>query len=161
MSETPERTALMQLYATNEAAGLPTYLDQLYPKYLQDRLYMRTADSCPNGGPGIRYGHWDSDGIEQVRVIDWGTPLTPAPTALYRLRDQHKQLLYVGITDDLEHRWTSHAATKPWWPEVATRSIEWRPTRAHALAAEAEAIRTEKPLHNIQHNGRQRTKSAR
>jgi predicted GIY-YIG superfamily endonuclease len=62
-------------------------------------------------------------------------------------------LLYVGITDNLERRWKDHAKDKAWWPEVAARSIQWLPSRSHALAAEADAIRTERPRHNIQHNG--------
>lgn len=158
MPDSPDRTALMELYTTSEAVGLAPYLNQLYPQFLQARLYMSTAESCPNGGPGIWYGHWDSDDIERVRVVEWGAPLTPAPVAVYRLRNQSKRLLYVGITDDLDSRWASHAATKAWWPNVAIRSVEWYANRAHALAAEAQAIRAEKPLYNIQHNDKLRTK---
>ncbi|WP_432077794.1 GIY-YIG nuclease family protein [Streptomyces sp. YPW6] len=151
-----EPSPLLSLYSTDEAAGLPAYLDQLYPKYLQGHLHPRVIGGCPNGGPGIRYGLWDFDEIELVRVVDWGVPSTPTPVALYRLRDAQRQLLYVGVTEDLEHRWVNHAAVKPWWPTVATRSVKWLPTRAHALIAEAKAIRSEKPLYNTQHNGKQR-----
>ncbi|MFF8659494.1 GIY-YIG nuclease family protein [Streptomyces huasconensis] len=155
MSKPPERTALHLLYSTSEEAGLPEFLDRLYPKYMPSLRYMGTAWSCPNGGPGVRYGHWDFDEIEKVRVIEWGTPETPVPTALYRLRNKRRELLYVGVSNDLAWRWRSHAADKEWWPQVATRSIEWFPTRSHALAAEALAIRAEQPLHNVHHNKRE------
>lgn len=157
MSESsPERTALYRLYSTRDSEGLPAFLDELYPKFLSVFHHLGDAGSCPNGGPGITYGMWDFEcdgGTTLVRAVEWGAPLTPVPTALYRLRDQFGTLLYVGITDVLERRWKDHAKAKPWWPDVKVRSIEWLPTRGHALSAEAEAIRTERPLYNVVHNG--------
>lgn len=152
MPETPERTALYRLYSTQETEGLALFLDELYPKYMPSLLYMGTAGSCPNGGPGIFYGNWDFDEIEKVRVVKWGIPQAPVPTALYRLHDHDGELLYVGISDDLERRWKDHAKDKLWWPDVASKSAEWLPTRHRALAAEAKAIRTERPRYNVQHN---------
>ncbi|MEU1663602.1 GIY-YIG nuclease family protein [Streptomyces sparsogenes] len=152
----PEPTALYRLYTTQEPEGLPSFLDELYPKYLSAFHHLGTADSCPDGGPGITYGMWDFEcdgGTTLVRVVEWGRPRTPVPTALYRLRNQDGELLYVGITDNPERRWKDHAKDKTWWPEVASRSIEWFPNRGHALAAEGKAIRSERPRHNIQHNG--------
>ncbi|MFF8297720.1 GIY-YIG nuclease family protein [Streptomyces globisporus] len=75
-------------------------------------------------------------------------------TALYRLRDAAGQLLYVGISEDPLRRWPEHAKDKSWWPEVASFSQEWHDDRLHAQAAEAIAIRTERPLHNVAHNKR-------
>lgn len=152
--ENRDHSALYRLYSTSKSDGLPPFIDQLYPAYMPSLHYMGDANSCPNGAAGIRYGMWDPDDMEKVRVIEWGAPLTPVPVALYRLRDEQQRLLYVGITEDLEARWISHAATKSRWPDVATRSIEWRPTREHALVAEAETIRAERPLYNVQHNKR-------
>ncbi len=74
-------------------------------------------------------------------------------TALYRLHDSEGQLLYLGISVDPLRRWPEHAADKPWWPSVANFTTEWFGTRTAALEAEAEAIRRERPLHNIVHNG--------
>jgi predicted GIY-YIG superfamily endonuclease len=54
------------------------------------------------------------------------------PTALYRLFDTDGVLLYVGITRDTEKRWRQHALKKPWWPQVAERTVEWHPTRLAA-----------------------------
>ncbi len=37
-------------------------------------------------------------------------------TALYRLYDEHNQLLYVEVTSDPNRRWETHRAEKDWWP---------------------------------------------
>ncbi|MFF4403637.1 GntR family transcriptional regulator [Streptomyces sp. NPDC001404] len=73
-------------------------------------------------------------------------------TALYRLYDADDRLLYVGISSMPRTRWQQHASSKDWWPDVATREVEWHETRVGAAAAEAEAIRAEKPAHNRMHN---------
>lgn len=154
MSAPSERTALHDLYSTQEAEGLPPFLDELYPEFLESLHYMGTAGSCPNGGPGLSYGMWDFDDITLVRVIKWGKPRAPVPTALYRLRGQDDVLLYVGVSDAPARRLKDHAGDKEWWPEVASQSIDWFPTRGHALTAEAKAIRAERPVHNVHFNGR-------
>jgi predicted GIY-YIG superfamily endonuclease len=69
-------------------------------------------------------------------------------TAIYRLRDVHGQLLYVGMSNDLKTRWHQHAISKPWWHLVAQREIEWYPDRPSADIAETEAIVMERPLYN-------------
>lgn len=157
MTEGLDRIEFLSLYSTHRAHGLPPFLEELYPKFLSALHHLGDAGSCPNGGPGISYGMWDPDcdgGTTLVRDVEWGAPQTPAPTALYHLVDQDGALLYVGITDNLERRWKDHASGKAWWSQVAARSIQWLPTRGHALAAEADAIRLEGPRYNVQHNGR-------
>lgn len=74
-------------------------------------------------------------------------------TAMYRLRSSDGVLLYVGISTQPLQRWMQHAADKDWWPEVASMSLEWLGSNAEALAIEAHAIRTERPIHNVVHNG--------
>lgn len=74
-------------------------------------------------------------------------------TALYRLRNGQDALLYVGISASPLQRWLQHAADKDWWPEVASMSLEWMDSHTEALAMEAHAIRTERPIHNVVHNG--------
>lgn len=72
-------------------------------------------------------------------------------TALYRLYDDEDRLLYIGITKNLEQRWTGHrhaATSSKWWPNVARKAIEWHPTYESADAAETAAIAAEDPLHN-------------
>jgi predicted GIY-YIG superfamily endonuclease len=73
-------------------------------------------------------------------------------TALYRLYDTDGTPLYIGVTDNPDRRFKQHRDTKPWWPQVARKTIEWHPSRAVALAEEAAAIKAETPVHNIDHN---------
>ena len=77
------------------------------------------------------------------------------PTAVYRFFDADGRLLYVGMTGNIQLRWRTHAADKPWWPEVARQATVWYETRAEAAVAESEAIRGEDPLYNISGTPRQ------
>jgi hypothetical protein len=72
-------------------------------------------------------------------------------TALYRFFGADDQLLYVGITDRLGERWSTHMRTKPWWPKVRRQTSEWYDTRTAAADAERLAIREERPLYNVAH----------
>ncbi len=74
------------------------------------------------------------------------------PHALYRFYDEQDRLLYVGISLTLIIRMSSHRATKNWWRDVSRVRVQHYPNRDAATAAEAIAIRGEKPLHNIQHS---------
>lgn len=78
--------------------------------------------------------------------------LSQKPHALYRFFDRTDAVLYIGITLDFPVRMTSHRREKPWWTLVEHITIEHFDTREEALAAETEAIRTEKPLYNVTHN---------
>ncbi|MGW1950255.1 hypothetical protein ACWCRC_38875 [Streptomyces sp. NPDC001940] len=70
-------------------------------------------------------------------------------TALYRLFDGCDRLIYVGISNSPRSRWAGHAADKPWWPDVATREIEWFDTRANAERAERREIGAHCPKWNV------------
>ena len=59
------------------------------------------------------------------------------------------RLLYVGITYDLQGRFTAHRYDEPWWSEVDSFTVEWFPRRGRAKAAETYAIRKEQPKYNI------------
>jgi len=78
------------------------------------------------------------------------------PTAVYRFYDSTGVLLYVGITDSPAARWRDHAKRKPWWSQVAERTLAWHPCRQDAAAEELEAIRTEKPIYNVVGKPRER-----
>lgn len=78
-------------------------------------------------------------------------------TALYRFYDAAGTLLYIGVSLDVRQRWKQHALDKTWWPEVAERTVEWHDSYPKALYAESAAIRAERPLYNIRHNGPHRT----
>ena len=71
---------------------------------------------------------------------------------VYRLRDDQDRLLYVGKTYSPKARLlgaTGHAATKPWWPEVAVVEVATYRTEEAALEAERHAIAKEDPLYNL------------
>lgn len=74
--------------------------------------------------------------------------INPQPTALYRHFDGQGCLLYVGVSLNALQRLSEHRYSY-WIDRVARVDIERFPSREAALAAEREAIRIEKPLHNI------------
>jgi hypothetical protein len=74
-------------------------------------------------------------------------------TYVYRLYGRSGNLLYVGITDNLDRRWREHAASKHWWGQVAQKESEPYPSRLEAKRAEAMQIRNLKPVHNRDMNG--------
>ena len=75
-------------------------------------------------------------------------------TTLYRLYGADGQLLYVGIADDPLSRLKQHRKDKDWFQWVANTSFQTFETRDEALNAEAKAIRSEHPAHNIVHKAR-------
>lgn len=70
-------------------------------------------------------------------------------TTLYRLYDVDDALLYVGISSKWFARMAQHATEKGWWDDVVTVKRQAFPGRTEALAAEREAIRTERPRYNV------------
>jgi predicted GIY-YIG superfamily endonuclease len=76
-------------------------------------------------------------------------------TFLYRHFGWDGRLLYVGITNDYGRRCAEHSE-KWWWPQVdpSASTVQVFPNRLAALRAEKVAIRAERPVHNIAHNGR-------
>lgn len=72
-------------------------------------------------------------------------------TALYRLFGLEGELLYVGIANNPESRWTQHSKTKEWWHLVAKKTTCWFDRRIVAADAEVKAIQTERPRFNIMH----------
>lgn len=83
-----------------------------------------------------------------VPAVLVGTVVDDDPSALYRLYDAGYRLLYVGVADDPGDRWSQHALTSSWWPDVAIKTLEWYPNRRAALDAETKAIAAESPVHN-------------
>lgn len=72
-------------------------------------------------------------------------------TALYRAYAPADRLLYIGVAKDFGVRWHRHASAKPWWSETRRLTVDWYDTRDEALDAEALAIFTEQPEHNVMH----------
>ncbi len=75
--------------------------------------------------------------------------MKPVRTALYRHFDAAGRLLYVGISFNSIQRTAQHRHGAHWFESIARIEIEWHPTRAAALAAEAIAIAKDAPAHNI------------
>lgn len=73
------------------------------------------------------------------------------PTALYRLYDAEGRLLYVGISNSPYRRWAQHSVEQSWWPQVVTHKLEWHEDRNAAMAAEREAVQSERPTWNEVH----------
>jgi excinuclease UvrABC nuclease subunit len=72
-------------------------------------------------------------------------------TAVYRLYDTNGTLLYVGSSNNPPYRYSEHSRSPlktSWWPQVARKHETWYDQRTEAQQAEAEAIKTENPLHN-------------
>ncbi|MEU0659591.1 GIY-YIG nuclease family protein [Streptomyces lavendulocolor] len=142
----------------------------LYPTWMPARLYLGTAGSCRRKEPGYYYvpSDWESERVTLIEtLVVWTAPKKvnrpqarrrrasssiAERTALYRLRNSAGRLLYVGISSSPQRRWVEHSIDKPWWPEVSDLSLEWHGSRGEALDAEMEAIRSERPLYNVQHN---------
>jgi hypothetical protein len=69
-------------------------------------------------------------------------------TSLYRHFDADGRLLYVGVALSALYRLSQHRIESHWFNTIAWVEIEHHRSRAHALYAEAIAIREEKPMHN-------------
>ncbi|MBP0635528.1 GIY-YIG nuclease family protein [Cupriavidus sp. AcVe19-6a] len=77
------------------------------------------------------------------------------PCNLYRHFNAQDQLLYVGISNSAIARLKGHQrnGASHWVDEIAYMTVETFLTRDVALAMERTAIKRERPLYNIQHNG--------
>jgi predicted GIY-YIG superfamily endonuclease len=69
-------------------------------------------------------------------------------TYLYRCFNREGELLYVGITEDVERRKREHAKDKFWWRDVTRVTKVAFPRRVEALWAEWAVITTCKPAYN-------------
>jgi predicted GIY-YIG superfamily endonuclease len=70
-------------------------------------------------------------------------------TAVYRMYDKDRELLYVGITSKLSDRFGNHFKEKTWIDDVQSINITWYANRNRAEVAENTAIRWEHPKHNV------------
>ncbi|MDR6867515.1 putative GIY-YIG superfamily endonuclease [Microbacterium resistens] len=71
--------------------------------------------------------------------------------AVYRLFSSADVLLYVGATKNVRTRMYQHRADRPWWGEVdeTLTTLKWFETVEDAAQAEFDAIRRERPVHNV------------
>lgn len=68
---------------------------------------------------------------------------------VYRMYDEMGRLLYVGQSINSRQRMYDHSVSKDWWRDIENVRFERFETRAEMRAAEALAIRTEHPIHNV------------
>jgi hypothetical protein len=83
-------------------------------------------------------------------------------TAVYRLYDAGGVLLYIGSSNNPPYRYSEHACSalkSSWWPQVTRKDETWYGKRTDAQEAEALAIRTEDPLHNLRLTANARNKA--
>lgn len=73
-------------------------------------------------------------------------------TCVYRAYSESGELLYVGLSMNLEGRLSKHRSSA-WWPEVGEITVEWFDGREPAKAAERRAITEESPRYNISRPG--------
>lgn len=76
------------------------------------------------------------------------------PEAMYRFFDREGSLLYIGITNKVGRRLHEHNDRKPWFTDVVRAEFDHYPDRGSVVIAERNAIRSEHPRYNIQHNRR-------
>lgn len=69
-------------------------------------------------------------------------------TCVYRAYDEDGDLLYVGISMNLDGRLAKHRGSI-WWPEVDEITVKWFDGREAAKSAERRAIAEEQPRYNI------------
>src|SRR5690349_18388803 len=74
-------------------------------------------------------------------------------TELYRHYDLWNRLLYVGVSSSSLRRLWEHQRGCCWSHLIATIKIERWESRSLALAAEKQAVRTERPYFNKVHAG--------
>lgn len=79
----------------------------------------------------------------------------PGREFVYRLFADDHTLLYVGITWNPFIRWTAHARSKHWWPQVAYAQL-WVCPDADARFWESRCIKEQYPRFNIHQSGVQR-----
>lgn len=156
----PERPEWMRpLHAIATTAGIAGE-PQTADEHLDLRDAMRTAWAFPEkewrqmlaDSMGLTYSQVQryaptTDLERERRTRD----LWSAKTAVYRRYDASGVLLYIGITSDFKGRDAVHRALSPWWRHMARTEAEWFPDRESALESEANAIRAEDPIFNLQH----------
>lgn len=72
----------------------------------------------------------------------------PGRTAVYRIRGEAGELLYIGMTNCVPIRWNAHMLYQPWWDELRSMTVEFLDSREEAAAAEKAAILGELPKYN-------------
>jgi predicted GIY-YIG superfamily endonuclease len=89
---------------------------------------------------------------ESVTTYD-DSHLERLPHVLYKMYDDERRLLYVGISANLGKRLDRHMRDKLWFQQIAYIAVTHYATRTECLLAERHAIVSERPIHNLAHSG--------
>lgn len=90
----------------------------------------------------------DASSMDDARLCD-RCVLASEGFQVYRYYDADGLPVYIGCTSQPLPRMAQHQRASAWWPEVAEVRTEYFANQAEALAAEANAILTEQPRHNV------------
>jgi hypothetical protein len=74
---------------------------------------------------------------------------TPERTAVYRIRGEGDELIYIGMTNSIPIRWNGHERVQPWWDEIRSLTVDWYESREEAAEVEKAAIPAEQPKYNV------------
>jgi hypothetical protein len=74
------------------------------------------------------------------------------PPVVYRFLDANGEPVYIGQSTDLLARLDNHARQSRWWPDVTRCEFDAYPSATDLSAAEAAAIRAERPRFNVLFN---------
>lgn len=69
-------------------------------------------------------------------------------TTVYHAHDRYGELLYVGISNNINERLTEHKSRSCWWPDTARITVMDFDSRSDAETAEAADIRALHPTRN-------------
>lgn len=140
---------MTKLWSLDEIAEYSSYGLSVARKLVAQPDFPRPTRLMPGSSP-----RWFS-----VEVIAWVDGRKKAGralyeegsryTALYRHYNKDGRLLYVGVSVRVLMRLAEHRMGCAWYRQIAKIEIEWFNSRDEAMAAEAKAIREERPLHNI------------
>jgi predicted GIY-YIG superfamily endonuclease len=125
-------------------AGMSTPFDNHQAREWRAGVARGRAERRAGGSSGSRGA--------VARVSPRVDAVPPKGRWLYRMYSASDRLLYVGITDRGHVREREHARSKPWWAEVHHVHYERFVSRAALESAERLAIRSERPVYNVQHN---------
>lgn len=84
--------------------------------------------------------------MSEVQEVEQGSA---EKSCLYRHFDAAGQLLYAGISLCAVGRLAQHRIASDWYAQIARVEVQWFASREEARVAEREAVRVEKPKHNV------------
>lgn len=151
----------------DETAQMAYARSKYFDSYTASRLMSEGREAAADHAKRAIAERWPHE-IDFLDLDDWAEgavralvanpaapqPASPGRPTLYRHFDSGGQLLYVGRTiRPVFQRQHEHLKTKTWWNEVAESKYERFDSEQELAEAEVAAIKNERPLYNLIHNG--------